>query len=60
MFNIPDHPVIAGLLANGLPEASPVICPVCGDECRTFYKNMHDGIFACENCVQIEDAEYLI
>lgn len=59
MNNIPDHPVVADLLQNGLPESPPVYCPVCGEECETFYKNNHDSIFACENCVVIEQAEYI-
>lgn len=57
--NFPDHPVVADLLRNGLPESPPVYCPVCGEECETFYKNNRDSIFACENCVVIEQAEYI-
>ena len=60
--DIHDHPVIANLLATGEPDGgkrNPVVCPICGDECRIFYKNIHDSIFGCENCVTTEDAEYL-
>ena len=57
-----EHPVVTHLLETGEPdgrERRAVTCPVCGDECDTFYRNIHDSIFGCENCVTIEDADYL-
>ena len=31
-------------------------CPVCGEECDTFYRDREGEIFGCENCVQTLDA----
>ena len=62
MKELSDHPIVANLLATGDPYGrSPVYprCPACGKECDTFYRNRFGSTFACENCVQIEDAEYL-
>jgi len=35
-----------GACEDPLPE-----CPVCGEECYTFYKH-DDKILGCENCVK--------
>ncbi len=58
-----EHPVITNLLQTGEPdgrEPTVVRCPACGAECDTFYMNRHGSTFACENCVQIEVAEYVL
>ena len=58
-----EHPVITNLLATGEPDGRAVtkpICPSCGEECDLLYLNRFGSTFACENCVQIEDAEYLM
>ena len=31
-------------------------CPVCGQECDTYYRDRDGEIFACENCVSLVDA----
>ena len=57
-----EHPVITNLLRTGEPdgrEPKSPRCPACGEECDTFYLNRFGNVFACENCVQIEDAENL-
>ena len=57
-----EHPVISNLLATGEPDGKPPVlvrCPCCGMECDTLYLNKFGSTFACENCVQIEDAGYL-
>jgi hypothetical protein len=38
------------------PDKMPV-CPVCGEECETYYVDKFGDIFGCENCVTIK---YLI
>ncbi|MBO4677881.1 MAG: hypothetical protein J5633_10100 [Oscillospiraceae bacterium] len=58
-----EHPVITNLLATGEPDGGrrrEVLCPACGDPCCTFYANRFGSVFACENCVSVEDAEYLM
>ena len=57
-----EHPVVTNLLRTGEPdgrEPKPIICPCCGEECETFYRDRFCQIFACDGCVQIEDAAYL-
>lgn len=40
------------------PEEPPVHCPVCGDECRTLYRDSRFGeIFGCDQCVDEQDEE---
>lgn len=61
--DIPDHPVIQNMERTGYPDGGKhleVICPSCGDPCHTFYSNRFGNVFACENCVSVEDAEYLM
>ncbi len=36
-------------------EVIPV-CPVCGEECDTIYKNKWGDIVGCEECVQTHEA----
>lgn len=58
-----EHPVITNLLRTGEPDGMaprPILCPACGEECDTFYQNRFGSTFACENCVRIEDAAYLM
>lgn len=51
--SFPDHPVIANLERTGWPdgkEPSYPICPRCGSECETVYKDDTDFIFSCDVC----------
>ena len=41
-------------------EPKMPICPCCGDPCHTFYSNQFGNVFACENCVSVDEAEYLM
>ena len=53
-----DDPIIRSLEDTGLPpwaKKRPV-CPVCGDECETLYKDCSGEVFGCENCVETVDA----
>lgn len=59
MCNIPDHPVIRNLEQTGYPDGrkddEQPICPVCGRETDTYYKQ--DGeIIGCGECIRRIDA----
>lgn len=32
-------------------------CPVCGDECEYIYRNFHNEILGCDNCITKEYAD---
>lgn len=58
-MSVPDHPVIAAMERTGTPdgkEPAYPICPICGAECDTVYKDKHRDIFGCNFCVATEDA----
>ncbi|MGM9598646.1 MAG: hypothetical protein ACI3VY_01865 [Faecousia sp.] len=51
---VPDHPVIRNMMSSGYPdgkELSDPICPVCGEECSTVFKDIERNIVGCENCI---------
>ena len=50
MSGLIEHPDITRLLREGMPEDTPICCPVCGEECETFYKVIHE-IVGCENAL---------
>ena len=53
-----EHPAIGRLMATGYdkePEPLP-ICPKCGTETDTFYKNIEHEIIGCDACVRPVDA----
>lgn len=57
---IPDDPIIDSLLRTGRPpwnrdEREP-ICPVCGSECSTIYKDACNEIVGCDECISTHDA----
>ena len=37
------------------PEYNVPVCPICGNECSTLYRDS-TGIIGCENCVTELDA----
>lgn len=53
-----DHPDIANALRTGHPHGEPKwpTCPVCGMECETIYRDENGDIFACDECVTINNA----
>ena len=58
-----QHPVITAMERTGYPdgkEPKMPTCPCCGDPCHTFYSNQFGNVFACENCVSVDEAEYLM
>lgn len=51
MEQLRDHPVIRNLERTGYPDGKEPqypICPVCGAECGTIYKNKAGCIVACD------------
>ena len=42
------------------PEPVEVVCPICGADCRQYYRNLNGEILGCEECVEeINAEEYL-
>lgn len=61
MEQIPDAPWIRHAENDGIPEPPVTLCPVCGEECETYYFNRIKGvnqciIIGCENCTTTMDA----
>ena len=54
--SIPDHPVIANMERTGHPdgkEPAPSLCPICGRECETIYRDRDDHeIKGCDLCIE--------
>lgn len=54
-FDVPDHPVIRNLMQTGYPDGKEPDwprCPVCGQECETFYySKQHHEVMGCEICL---------
>ena len=55
MIDIPDDPIIARMMRNGVDSSEP-ICPVCGGECNEVYKDSTGEILGCDNCLTAFDA----
>lgn len=56
---IPDHPVIRNCERTGYPDGKIPkwpICPMCGEECDTVYRNKNLEIVGCEGCISWVDA----
>lgn len=34
-----------------------IVCPVCGQDCRRYYRNLDGTILGCEECVEEVSAE---
>lgn len=50
-----QHPDITRAEKYRMPEDPPVNCPVCGEECETFYKS--DGeVLGCDVCIDAVEA----
>lgn len=39
------------------PDPVEVVCPVCGADCRKYYRNLNGEILGCEECVEEVSAE---
>ena len=57
--SIPDHPVIANMERTGYPDGKwpePLLCPLCGGECETIYRNRESGeVVGCDLCIESID-----
>ena len=54
MEQIPDDPIIRNCERTGYPDGKePVspICPVCGRECETVFKDISGEIVGCDECL---------
>lgn len=59
MIDIPDDHIIAHLERYGVPpgiDDREPICPVCGSECSTIYKDACNEIVGCDECISTHDA----
>ena len=54
---IPDDPIVSRMerTGYGFEERRPV-CPVCGRECNTVYKDCYHEILGCDECLTAFDA----
>ena len=41
----------------GLADPEEIVCPVCGQDCRRFYRRFDGTVVGCEECLEIVDAE---
>lgn len=55
--DLPDAPWIRDAERNGYPSTEPVYCPICGKECTTIYKDINSEVFACNWCLEEQDAD---
>lgn len=56
-YSFPDHPVVANMLRTDWPDGKEPgypICPVCGAECETVYKDKLMQIIGCDVCKEID------
>lgn len=60
MISIPDDPIIRCAEETGYPPwidpTKEPCCPVCGEVCDTFYRNVDGDVVGCDNCVTAYDA----
>ena len=56
---IGDHPIIHNMELTGYPDrCTPKypVCPICGEECETMYKDRYGAYIGCDVCVEVKDA----
>ena len=59
MRDVPDHPDIVCAERTGYPpwnDGKVPICPVCGVQCETIYKDWTGDIVGCDDCITARDA----
>ena len=58
MQQIPDHPAIRHAERFGMDEGPVPICPVCGAECETIFRDKKSlEILGCDVCIDSLDAD---
>lgn len=51
-----EHPDIARLMRDGVPEEVPLFCPFCGEaDPETFYFQKDGGVIGCSACIEAKD-----
>ena len=55
MEQIPDAPWIRKAERDGVGDP-PVCCPCCEEECTTIYRDQWGNVFACNKCIEEQDA----
>jgi hypothetical protein len=56
-MQLPDNPLIARTEREGVPDGRHPICPICGEECDTYYRNGFVGdIVGCDFCISEHNA----
>ena len=59
LMRLPDDPIILKCELTGYPDwkySEFPICPICGKECDTVYRNSNREIVGCTECVTTDDA----
>ncbi len=59
MQDLPDAPWIREAEMYGMPpydDGPAPVCPICGKECETIYKDKDGDVFGCDQCVRTQDA----
>lgn len=52
-----EHPAITKAIRTGYHDDREwPICPVCGNECETIFRDTYGDIFACDECVTSKSA----
>ena len=41
---------------DGMPDSDEMICPVCGADCITVYKDKFGNFLGCDDCVTAYNA----
>ena len=55
----PDHPIVQNLERTGYPDGKEPafpLCPVCGEECETMYKDHYGAYVGCDVCMETVNA----
>lgn len=57
-MQIPDDPIIRRIerTGYGFSDDRRPICPCCGQECNTVYKDCYREIVGCDECLTAFDA----
>ena len=53
-----DNPIVANMERTGYPNGKErwPICPICGQECETVYRDRYGAYSGCDVCSEVIDA----